>query len=103
MSAIDALQCLQIQMLQPNIFTASDARQVVVQTAYPLLIIKNGPISEELAKIISSSHAFLLAKTDKNILSHPDVVEVANFTHQGQKYSILRKVPFNLNLLVYAG
>ncbi|CAG9765257.1 unnamed protein product [Ceutorhynchus assimilis] len=85
------LALAQYTRLNPNIVTAKDAKQVVVQTAYPLLIIHNGSINDEIAKVVSSSHAFSLVKTDKNILSYPSIITVASFTYQGQEYSILRK------------
>lgn len=79
-------------ILQPNVVTAKDAKQVLVQNAYPLLIINNAPIKEDLAKVLSSSHAFAIVQSDKNVLSYPGIIEVASFTYNTQKYSILRRV-----------
>ncbi|KAL1508883.1 hypothetical protein ABEB36_003705 [Hypothenemus hampei] len=77
--------------LNPNIVTVKEVKQIVVQSAYPLLIVQNAPLSEEVAKIVSYSHAFLLVKTDKNVLSYSNIVEVMNFSCKGQSYSVLRK------------
>lgn len=81
----------QYPKLNPNIVTAKDAKQVVVQNAYPLLIISNNTINEDLAKVVSSSHAFLLIKSDKSLLSYPKIVSIANFVYNNQSYSLLRK------------
>lgn len=52
----------------------------------------NDFISEEAAKTVIGSNAFLLVKTDKNILSYPGLVEVAQHRLGAELYSILRKV-----------
>ncbi|XP_066247499.1 fatty acid synthase-like [Euwallacea similis] len=81
----------QYTRLNPNVTTVKNANQVVVHKAYPHLIIHNGPINDELAKIVSSSHAFLIVMTDKNILSNSTIVEVSSFLVNGKKYSILKR------------
>lgn len=58
----------------------------------PLLIVINDYITDEAVKTVSGSNAFLLLKSDKNILSYPELVEVAQHRIGGELYSILRKV-----------
>ncbi|XP_066149955.1 fatty acid synthase-like isoform X1 [Euwallacea fornicatus] len=81
----------QYTRLTANVTTAEDPKQVTVHKTHPFLIIHNGPINDKLAKIVSTSDAFLIVKTDKNILSNSTIVEVSDFLVNGQKYSILRK------------
>lgn len=58
----------------------------------PLLLVVNDYINEEAAKTVAGSDAFLLLKTDKNILSYPGIVEVAQHRIGAELYSIIRKV-----------
>lgn len=58
----------------------------------PLLIISNDFITDEAAKTVLGSNAFVLLKTDKNILSYPGLVELAQHRIGAELYSILRKV-----------
>lgn len=58
----------------------------------PQLLVYNDYINEEAADTIAGSNAFLLLKTDKNILSYPGIVEVAQHRIGAELYSIIRKV-----------
>lgn len=58
----------------------------------PLLVITNDHISEDAAKIVAESNVYLLLKTDENISSYPDVVEIAQHRIGTVLYSIVKKV-----------
>lgn len=55
-------------------------------------MISNDYITEEAAKTLEGSNAFLLLKSDKNLLSYPGIVEVAQHRIGAELYSIIRKV-----------
>lgn len=57
----------------------------------PVLIVTNSYINEDAAKAVAGSKAFLLLKTDKNILSYPEVVEIAQHRIGTDLYSIIGK------------
>lgn len=58
----------------------------------PLLIVVNDYITEDAAKTVVGSNAFLLLKSDKNVLSYPGLIEVAQHRIGAELYSVLRKV-----------
>ncbi|KAJ8961709.1 hypothetical protein NQ318_021309 [Aromia moschata] len=78
--------------LGANLNTVKDLKKIVIQESYPVLLVINDVANENVLKLIESSHAFLLCKTDKSILSQVDVIQVAQFTVDNVSYSILRKV-----------
>lgn len=55
------------------------------------MIIFDETVTEDLAKIISSSSAFLLARTSKYALNHPDLATLFQFIYNGQSYTVLRR------------
>lgn len=66
-------------------------KNVVLQDSSPQLIIFDATVNEDLAKIISSSSAFLLARTSKYALNHPDLATLFQFIYNDQSYTVLRK------------
>lgn len=72
-----------------------DVKQIIVQQSYPLLLILNDVAGENILRLVALSHAFLLTKTDKTILSQPEVIQVAQFSVGDASYSLLRKVHCN--------
>lgn len=69
-----------------------DFKSVLMTQNDPLLIVTNDYITEEAVRTIVGSQGFLLIKTDKNILSYPEIVEVAQHRIGAELYSIVRKV-----------
>ncbi|KAJ8967373.1 hypothetical protein NQ314_002933 [Rhamnusium bicolor] len=78
--------------LNANVSIVNDIKQIVIQQSYPLLLVVNDVANEEILKLVSSSHAFLLSRTDKTILSQTGVIQVAQFTVDDVSYSLLKKV-----------
>lgn len=69
-----------------------DPKEVNVSQTDPLLVILNDNINDDIVKFISSSCGLLICRTNKNILSYPEIVQVAQCTVNGTSYSLLRKV-----------
>ncbi|KAJ8980787.1 hypothetical protein NQ317_004788 [Molorchus minor] len=78
--------------LNANLSSVNDVKQIVVQQSYPLLLVVNDVAKQDILKLVASSHAFLLSKTDKSILSNPNIIQVAQFAVGDISYSILRKI-----------
>lgn len=73
----------------------------MIQESLPLLIVYDNIIRDDVVSLVTSSHAFLLVRTDKNILSHPQIVQVAQFNIGNISYSIIRKVQLNPAVAVH--
>ncbi|XP_018570431.1 fatty acid synthase-like [Anoplophora glabripennis] len=78
--------------LSANVSLASGVKQIIVQQSYPLLLILNDVAGEDVLKLVALSHAFLLTKTDKALLSQPEIIQVGQFNVNNTSYSILRRV-----------
>lgn len=52
-------------------------------------------MQEDLIKIVSSSSAFVVARTHKSIVSSSEIVEVAQYDVNGVAYSIIKQVMRN--------
>ncbi|CAH0563662.1 unnamed protein product [Brassicogethes aeneus] len=81
----------QYTKLNPNVTSVKEVKQIAVQNNYPLLVVTNDYLKEDLAKLVGTAHAFALVKTDKSILSYSYVIEVAQFSVDGESYSIIKK------------
>ncbi|XP_060524806.1 fatty acid synthase-like [Cylas formicarius] len=81
----------QYTKLNPNVSIAKDVKQVAIQHSYPLLLVFNDQLTEDIAKVVATTHAFLLVQTGKTILSYPELVTVSEFSYEDVSYSILRK------------
>ncbi|XP_045461517.1 fatty acid synthase-like isoform X2 [Harmonia axyridis] len=77
----------------PNVAKASNLKDVMIQQAYPSLYIYNDYINDELARITAASNGFLLVKTNKDILSNNQLIQIAQWNVGGVSYSLLKKVP----------
>ncbi|CAH2007391.1 unnamed protein product [Acanthoscelides obtectus] len=78
-------------LLKANLTTVTETKEITIQQIYPQLIIVNGTAPEDVYALIAKSPAYLLSKTDKNALAHPDVIQVAQFTVGNDSYSIFKK------------
>lgn len=72
--------------------SVKNAKMILISQTEPMYIIMNNRITEDCVKLLTSSHAFLLAQTDKNILSYPQITQVVQLFVNGVSYSLLRKV-----------
>ncbi|RZB84952.1 fatty acid synthase, partial [Asbolus verrucosus] len=84
--------CSLYAKLNYNVNSVKDSRLIVVQHTHPLLVILNDIVKEDLIKVIASSHAFLLTRTDKSALNYPQIVQIAQFTVDNISYSILHQI-----------
>ncbi|KAJ8922067.1 hypothetical protein NQ315_008708 [Exocentrus adspersus] len=78
--------------LEANVNVVKEVDHMIVQQSCPLLLIVNDVAGEEVLKLVASSHAFLLTKTDKSLLSEPNIIQVAQFSVDDVSYSILRRI-----------
>lgn len=79
----------------------SNIGSIISQTD-PLLVIINDKINDDLVKLLKSSHAFVLCKTDKKIFAYPQLVQFAQYRIDGQEYSLIRRVScFSFNLITF--
>lgn len=69
----------------------------MVQQVYPQLIVVNGLASPDTYKVISSSEAYLLSKTDVSMPTS-ELIEVAQFFVGNNSYSLMKKVSFLLEI-----
>lgn len=77
--------------ISANISSVKDAKMILISQTDPMLVIINDKANEDCIKLLTSSHTFLLARTDENVLASPDLVQVAQFSVKGASYSLLRK------------
>lgn len=75
---------------------------MIIQNAYPFLLVLNDTPNESILKLISSTHGFLLARTSKSALSNPQIIKIANFVVNGVDYSIYRRISKSKPLVVTA-
>lgn len=61
----------------------------------PLLIVTNDYITGEAVNVVIGSNAFLLLKTDKNIISYTGIVEISQHRIGAELYSLIRKVLYS--------
>lgn len=74
----------------------SNIGSIISQTD-PLLVVINDKINDDLVKLLKSSHAFVLCKTDKKILTYPQLVEFSQYSIEGEDYSLIRRVSYYFN------
>ncbi|KAB0802399.1 hypothetical protein PPYR_04585 [Photinus pyralis] len=77
--------------ISANISSVTDAKMVLISQTDPMLVIINDKVNEDCVKLVTSSHAFLLARTGGSNMTSADLVEVAQFSVLGESYSLLRK------------
>lgn len=65
---------------------------MIISQSDPLFVIVNDVINDDLVKLVTSSHAFVLAHSPKKIMSYPEIVQVAQFMVKGKSLSLVRKV-----------
>nr|CAH7755304.1 unnamed protein product [Callosobruchus chinensis] len=78
-------------LLKANLTTVNEAKEISIQQMYPQVIVVNGVAPEDVYGLISKSPAYLLSKTDKDALTHPGVIQVAQFSVGEEHYSIFKK------------
>ncbi|KAK9878926.1 hypothetical protein WA026_003749 [Henosepilachna vigintioctopunctata] len=84
----------------PNVARMATFKDVIIQQAYPSLVVYNGDVNDELVKITVASNGFLVVKTSQNIKDFNQVVQVAQCSVDGTSYSILRKATLKKSNIV---
>ncbi|KAK4881873.1 hypothetical protein RN001_005192 [Aquatica leii] len=77
--------------ISTNISAVKDAKMILITQTEPMLVIINDKVTEDCAKLLTSSHAFLLAHTNTSDLFLSDLVAVAQFTFQNTSYSLYKQ------------
>ncbi|KAF5305398.1 hypothetical protein FQR65_LT07724 [Abscondita terminalis] len=78
--------------ISTNISSVKNAKMILISQTEPLLVIINANATDDCIKLLTSSQAFLLARTDSATLSCPDIVVVAQFSFKNTSYSLYKQV-----------
>ncbi|GJQ69352.1 hypothetical protein Trydic_g6479 [Trypoxylus dichotomus] len=75
-----------------NFYQTKENKLTIISAKSPVLILCNDEPSEHLLKIISSTHAFALVRSNKAILSSNLLVQIVDFQIKNVNYSLIKKV-----------
>ncbi|EEZ97866.2 fatty acid synthase [Tribolium castaneum] len=92
--------CSMYSKLNSTVTSVKDPQTIDLQVSYPFFVVLNDTINDEVAKLTSSSHGFLLVRSSKQILAYPQIAQVAQFSVNGVEYSILRRAKTTQPLIV---
>ncbi|KAF5286879.1 hypothetical protein FQA39_LY00412 [Lamprigera yunnana] len=77
--------------ISANISSVKDAKMILISQTEPMLIILNNKVNEDCIKLLTSSHALLLGRSDINTSSCTDLVTIAQFSYQNTSYSLYKQ------------